>query len=378
VPFGGDAVVTGGPFINYGAVTMMVEDPKNQAANSTQFYSALTNEPGASVTDQSGLLDVNSVTNNGTVTVAPGASMDLAFQAPGSGYAAGVFTNSGTVKNGGVISSQQGTWAQLGGAVTGNAVVLQDATKLVDRSGAVNFLVNSGSAELVGTVPQGQTITVVGEPFNYQGETSYSTALGLGGTTVVNNGTIVLDAQGTKTTGGVAAVNDGVLRNNGTVLAEVHGSAWTVNWQVGLTNNRSGKVTVTGGTMNESGGGSVANAGTVTIGPGAVWLLQEGSELTNLPGGTITPQVAGPTSFGQLQVAAPCCAGAGAVNAGGALVPTLVGGYKPPATKEFPVFQLSGGKFTGTFSRVGGGFTADYKHETTTPAFVGIIYGTTT
>ena len=77
-------------------------------------------------------------------------------------------------------------------------------------------------------------------------------------------------------------------------------------------------------------------------------------------------------------MAAPCCSGAGAVNAGGALVPTLVGGYKPPATKEFPVFQLSGGKFTGTFSRVGGGFTADYKHETTTPAFVGIIYGGTT
>ena len=38
---------------------------------------------------------------------------------------------------------------------------------------------------------------------------------------------IVLDAQGTKTTGGVAAVNDGVLRNNGTVLVEVHGSIET-------------------------------------------------------------------------------------------------------------------------------------------------------
>jgi hypothetical protein len=262
--------------------------------------------------------------------------------------------------------------------VPGNTVVLQDATKLVDRSGAARFLVNSGSAELVGTVPHGQTITVVGEPFNYQGENYYSTGLGLGGTTVVNDGTIVLDAQGTKTAGGLAAISDGVLRNNGAVLAEVHGSAWTVNWQVGLTNNRSGKFTVTGGTMNESGGGSVANSGTVTVGPRAAWLLQEGSVFTNESGGTIMPQIAGPTSFGQLQTASPCCAGAGVVNAGGALVPTLVGGYKPPATKEFPVFQLFGGRFTGTFSRVGSGFTADYKHETTTPAFVGVIFGTTT
>jgi hypothetical protein len=38
---------------------------------------------------------------------------------------------------------------------------------------------------------------------------------------------------------------------------------------------------------------------------------------------------------------------------------------------------LFGGKFAGRFSRVRGGFAADYKHETTTPAFVGIIYGKT-
>jgi hypothetical protein len=375
-PYGGDAVVTGGPFTNYGAVTTMVQSPNNKAANYTQFYSALTNEPTASVTDRSGLLDVNLVTNDGTWTVAPAASMDLAFQAPGSDYPAGVFTNSGTVVNRGAISAQQGTWAQVGGPVRGNPVVLQDATKLVDRSGAARFLVNSGSADLVGTVPHGQTITVVGEPFNYQGENYDSTALGLDGTTVVNDGTIVLDAQGTKATGGLAVVNDGALRNNGTVRAEVHGSTWTVNWQVGLTNNRSGQVTVTGGTMNEPGGGSVANAGTVTVGPRAAWLLQEGSAFTNEPGGTMALQIAGPTNFGELQIASPCCAGAGAVNAGGALVPVLVGGYKPPAAQEFPVFQLSGGKFTGTFSRVGGGFTVDYKHETTTPAFVGVIYET--
>ena len=567
VPYGGDAVVSGGPFTNHGAVTMMVQDANNKAADYTQFYSALTNEPKASVTDQSGLLDVNSVTNDGTWTVAPGASMDLAFQTPGSGYAAGVFTNSGTINNGGTISAQGATWSQLGGAVAGNAVALQVGTKLVDHAGAGKFVVNVESASLVGIVPKGQTITVVGEVYGYQGENYNSTTLGLGGTTVVNDGTIVVDAQGTKTTGGAAVlsdgtidnhgnlvaevthsswpvewqqvaltnevggtitdqsgllqvnsvsndgaltvapgasldvlsgalpngvftnsgtinnggtisaqgatwsqlggavagnavalqvgtklvdhagagkfvvnvesaslvgivpkgqtitvvgevygyqgenynsttlglggttvvnngtivldaqgsktgggaadINDGTLRNNGAILAEVHGSAWTVNWQIGLTNNRSGKVTVTGGMLNESGGGSDANAGTVTVAPGATWLLQQGSAFTNQAGGTIVTQIAGLTRFGQFQLTSPCCNGAGAINAGGALVPVMVGGYRPPANKEYPIFQLLGGKFTGTFSRVRGGFAADYKHETTTPAFVGIIYGKT-
>ena len=378
LPYGGDAVVTGGPFTNHGAVTTMVQDVNNKAADYTQFYSALTNEPGASVTDQSGLLDVNSITNTGTLTVARGASMDLALQPPGSGYANGVFTNSGTVTNRGAISAQQGTWSQLGGRVTGGAVVLQDATKLVDRSGEASFVVNSDSTELFGTVPRGQTITVVGGTFNYQGDNYPSTTLGLGGTTVVNDGTIVLDAQGPKTGGGAAVINDGALLNNGNIVAEVTHSAWTVNWQIGLTNNRSGVVAVTGGEMNESGGGSDLNAGTVTVAPGATWLLQEGSAFTNQSGGAIVTQIASPSRFGQFQMINPCCNGAGAVNAGGALVPALVGGYKPPANKEFPIFQLVGGKFAGTFSRVRGGFAADYKHETSTPAFVGIIYGKTT
>jgi len=302
--------------------------------------------------------------------------MDLAAQAPG-GLPSGVFTNSGTIDNGGTISAQAGTWSQLGGRVAGNAVALQDGTKLVDRAGAAKFVVNAANAELVGMVPTGQTITVVGEPYSYQGDTYYSTTLGLGGTTVVNDGTIVVEAQGTKTTGGAAALSDGAIRNNGNIVAEVNHSSWPVNWQIGLTNNRAGQVTVAGGTLSESGGGSDANAGTVTLGAGAVWLLQEGSAFTNQRGGTIVPEISGPTSVGQFAMASPCCSGAGVVNAGGALVPTLVGGYKSPANKEFPVFELVGGKFAGTFSSVKGPFSADYAHETTTPAFVGVIYKST-
>ena len=66
--------------------------------------------------------------------------------------------------------------------------------------------------------------------------------------------------------------------------------------------------------------------------------------------------------------------GPGVMNAGGAWCLSLVGGYKPPAKKEFPVFDLLGGKFAGTFRAVRGAFTADYKHEATSPAFVGVVY----
>jgi hypothetical protein len=376
VPYGGYASVSGAAFVNYGTVTTTVQDPNNKAANFTQFYGALSNEPGGTVADRSGLLQLNSVSNEGILTVAPGASIDLVAQPP-DGLPNGVFTNSGTIDNGGTISAQAGTWSQLSGGVSGNAVALQDGTKLVDRAGAAKFVVNAASASLVGTVPKGQTITVEGEVYNYQGDNYNSTTLGLDGTTVVNDGTIVVEAQGPKTTGGSAVLSDGAIDNNGNIVAEVSHSSWTVNWQIGLTNNKVGKVTVTGGTLNESGGGSDANAGTVTLAPAAVWLLQEGSAFTNQRGGNIVPEIAGPTSIGQFAMAAPCCGGPGVVNAGGSLVPSLVGGYKPPANKEFPVFQLEGGKFAGTFSSVQSLFAADYTHETTTPAFVGIVYRST-
>jgi hypothetical protein len=373
VPYGGYASVNGAAYVNYGTITTTVQDPKNKVANITQFYSALNNKRGGIVADKSGLLAVNSVANNGEITVAEGAAMDLASQGPG-GLPSGVFTNSGVIRNGGTVSAQGGTWAQLGGEITGNPVALQDGTNLVDRAGPAMFLANAGSAGLSGTVPEGQTITVVGSVYNYQGENYNVTTLGLGGTTVVNDGSIVLDAQGPKTTGGGAVISGGTIRNNGSIVAEVEHSSWTDSWQIGLVNNESGRVTVAGGVMNESGDGSDTNAGTVTLAPGAAWLLQEGSAFTNEAGGRIVPEIAGPTRVGQFDVASPCCNGPGVVNAGGELVPTLVGGYKPPAKQEFPVVELVGGKFVGTFMPIKGAFKADYNHETTSPAFVGIVY----
>jgi len=49
-------------------------------------------------------------------------------------------------------------------------------------------------------------------------------------------------------------------------------------------------------------------------------------------------------------------------------------GPAPTANTVLQLFLLSGGSFKGTFARLGKRFTADYSHESASPAFVGAIY----
>lgn len=326
--------------------------------------------------DSSGTLQVGDVTNDGSFTVAPGASLALVPLQGGYG-APESFTNNGQFLNDGTVAAAQGTatWVQAGGPVRGHEVVLQGGATLVDKRGAGRFLVNAVGAKLTGTIPSGQEVTVVGEAYNSNGNAYNGTTLALGGTTVVNDGTLVLDAQGpTKANGGPAVVSDGSVRNNGTIVAEVQGPAWTVEYQAGLTNNRGGSLTVKGGMFTDDAAAPVTNEGTVTIGPGSMYLLEEGATFANESGGRIVTEIANAKSLGQFQLASPCCAGAGKFIAGGALLPELAGGYSPAAGTEFQPWLLSGGTFSGVFAHLGVGFSADYAHESASPAFVGVIY----
>ena len=371
-PSGGFAEVGGGPFLNDGKIESEIQDAKNKLANYTDFEAPLTNEAGASVTDDSGLLEVSNVTNDAAFTIASRASMSVippVFASPAS------FTNNGPFVNDGTLTGSTGaTWTQAGGSVKGHAVTLQGGAKLVDRAGAGQFLVNYAGATLTGAIPAGQTVTVVGEPSSYQGNNYNGTTLGLGGTTVVNDGTLVLDAQGSgNKSGGPAIVNDGGIRNNGTIEAAVTDSSWNVQFQVGLENSHSGRLVVTGGVFADSGG-PVINDGTVTVGPAAAYVLSAASSFKNTSQGAIVLQIAGATRLGQFQLTAPCCSGPGALSAGGSVLPVLVHGYQPKSNLEFQLFLLSGGKFSGTFKTVASKFTADYTKETASPAFVGAIY----
>jgi len=369
-PSGGYAAVLGANVQNYGSVETEVQDLKNKYANFTQFEASLTNETGASVHDSSGLLEATAVTNKGRFTVATRASLSVValqgvFGAPAS------FTNAGELVNNGSITANQVagtvTWTQSAGSIKGNEVTLQGGATLVDAVGAGQFLMNSIAAKLTGTIPIGQKITVVGEAYNSAGDNYNGTSLVLDGHTVVNHGTLVLEAQGSgNKTGGPAVVTDGSIRNDGTILAEVHDPSWTVQYQAGLQNTRAGIVTVNGGTFDDEGGGTVANDGTVKIGPRAAYLLEGATAFSN-KGGAIEPQIASSTSLGQFVLVS------GKFTAGGALLPGLVG-TKPAANTEFRLFVLSGGTFAGTFAHVGSPFTADYGHESASPAFVGAIY----
>ncbi len=133
-------------------------------------------------------------------------------------------------------------------------------------------------------------------------------------------------------------------------------------------------MSVAGGTLVDDDPTATTNDGLVTIGPGAIYLIEEGSSFTNAGDGTVSPQIASAASLGQFQVSAPCCAGAGTFAAGGALLPVLVGGFVPTANQEFQTLLLTGGTFSGTFASFGNGFSADYAHETTSPAYVGAVY----
>ena len=204
-----------------------------------------------------------------------------------------------------------------------------------------------------------------------------STALSLENTQVVNDGTLVLEADGsTNTSGGSAYVNSGSLQNNGTILAEVGDPSWVDYLEVGLTNAPGGKLELSGGTSRVSRRARRRSIeGLVTLGPGSLYLLQEGSSFVN--DGTLSPEIASASSVGSFEMTSPCCNGSGTFTGGGMVLPVLVGGYVPSANQEFQTFLLAGGQFTGTFASVGNGFSADYSHEsysTPSPNYVGLVY----
>jgi hypothetical protein len=251
-------------------------------------------------------------------------------------------------------------------------VSIQGGATLEDKAGTGQFLVDSIAAKITGTIPAGQEVTVVGEAYNSGGNNYNGTTLDLDGGTVVNDGTVVLVAQGSgDKSGGPAVVNDGSIRNGGTIEAVVEDPSWTVQYQAGLMNTRTGALSLTSGTFNDDGGIPVTNDGTVKIDAQALYLLGAGSVFTNERDGTILPQIENSKIYGRFQLSS------GEFVAGGSLLPALVGGHAPAANTEFQLFLLSGGTFKSTFGRLGKGFTADYSNESASPAFVGTIFDKT-
>ena len=372
---GASAFLAGGPIEEHGQVETVVTDPK---FDDRIKVNGLKIEPGASMQVSSGTLKFIeegegaypwSVTNEGTFTVATGAAVTM--QPSFAGDAA--FTNDGSLVNDGSITGSGTEWVQSGGSVSGNEVVLQNGSTLVDSAGTGTFLGNYGTLVLTGTIPAGQTVIVRGEPYNYGGETYNTTGLSNGATELINDGTLVLNPTGSGETGGNVNVEPGSIHNNGVIDVETETASRVTQLQESLTNGPSGHLEIDGGIFQGNNGAPVTNEGLVTVAPGAVYQLQEASSFVNH--GTFSPEIASASSFGAVQLFGYCCNGPGVLTAGGTLAPVLVGGFTPATGQEFDVFKLEGGKFEGTFPSVADGFSGDYSHESSEPAFVGVVYG---
>jgi hypothetical protein len=380
-PHGAGAGLVGGSVVEAGRIEAVNKGAP--WANRIKL-AGLRIDPGASLLNASGtLLFLKegeggypwSVTNEGTFTVATGASarMEPSF----SGKAG--FINDAAVVNDGSIVGSGAEWTQRAGSVSGNPVELQSpegrSASLDDADGAGAFLFNYGTVTLTGTIPSSQTVTVRGEPFDYQGETYYTTGLSNGGKELVNDGTLVLNPTGTGETGGNVNIEPGSIHNNGVIDVETETASRVTQLQESLTNGPSGRLEIDGGIFQGNSGAPLTNEGLVTVAPGAVYQLQEGSTFLNEPGGTFSPEIANASSVGAVQLTGPCCNGPGTFTAGGTLAPVLLGGFVPSIGEEFDLFELDGGKFEGTFPAVANDFFADYSQEASETAFVGVTYG---
>jgi len=378
---GGSATFRG-TLVNYGQID-------TQSSTSlfpvNKFEANVTNEPSGSVHVNSGTFQEDrqgegaypwSATNDGSYTVASGATLEMNPSFAGTA----AFTNDGSVVNEGSITMDgpSATWTQSGGSVSGNAVVLQDSTTLADSVGAGQFLMNHSSGAITGTIPAGQTVTVQGSPYSYGGEAYFANTLSLAGATLVNDGTLILNAPGSgEASGGSVYVQSGSIQNNASLLVQVEPNASRrVYLEAGLVNGHSGTVQLQSGQLDQGSGTPATNEGVISIAPGAEYFLTEGSTFTNA--GTLVPQIASASSFGTFQLSSACCNGPSTFTAGGMVAPQLLGGYVPAAGQEFAVFALTGGHFSGTFAATGAGFSADYSHEsyeTPAPNYVGLVYG---
>jgi hypothetical protein len=376
----------GGP--NGGAATLDVAQPSTNAGTivsqveDTQWHNTILGQLA-----NTGTLDVNSgmlgfngssftgaamtVSNSGSFAVASGASVEMVA---GDGS---TFTNSGGTyaNNGTTTLTGSMYWVQSGGAETGNPINITGGETLQDSAGAGSFEYSNcgfGGGGLIGTIPQGQTVTVQGVTLNCSGNVGQLSVLSLGNSKspgpVINDGTLVLNAPGSGTTsGGGAQVQGSELDNHGTLDATVTDTKFAATVSVPLVNEAGATVNLTGGQLDQTAGTATTNNGTVNIGPGATWLVQGGS-FTNT--GTIGLGIASATSLGTFNLTV-----SSKFNAGGTLAPALASGYVPAAGTEFPIVTENGGSPSGTFGSVTGGFSADYTKETASPGYLGIVYG---
>jgi hypothetical protein len=341
-PEGGDsAEISNGTLDNNGTLRTQVE------AGGQLNYLEVNLVNQGTVTVQSGELrqDANTTTTNkGSIGVDSGGLYSMTVGAD-------QFVNDGVITNNGKITLTGGaSWSSHGGGEGGDPVTIDGGT-FTDSGTAPD-----GSFDLIdqttitGTIASGETVDVAAL-------SGSSATAELGGQTLTNDGTLVLDSPGS----GYAVLSDGTLDNNGTLRSQVEGTS--LNYlEVVLVND--GTVTVQSGELRQDESTATTNDGNFTVDAGALFSLTvSGDVFTQASSGTLAFGIASASSVGLIEI------GSGATFHldGGTADPVLAGSYDPPVGMEFEVIKGVWG--SGAFTTVADNFTGDYGHT----GYVGVV-----
>lgn len=390
---GGRGQITGATLTNAGTFVSASQTTQGSAqSHQNELGIGLNDLPGSTATVSSGILRVdnaNKIINQGTWTVAAGATMLAQYngftQSGATSFVndSSYFNNGTTVMNqsdhGGIGNEESNPiiWTQQAGSVTGNPIQFTDGAELADAAGTGSFLFDHQEGQLAGTIPAGQTVTVEADSY---GSNAYLNTFQLDGPQVVNQGTILLHIPNVSADNQTAIrMTGGQLTNQGTVKAVADVPNLVNELDVSVANAHGANLTVASGTLMATNGQTFTNDGMINIAPAAQLeetanqFLTGPETFTNASDGTIAPQIAGASSFGTLQLGPDST-----VHLAGTVSPTLVGGYAPAAHATFAAFPISSGqtpKISGTFGAVSGGFVADYSHESAGSPYIGLVYG---
>ena len=257
-------------------------------------------------------------TNNGALTLSAAAVVSLTG---GSSFtqAAGTLTN-----NGSLTVSGGGTFTESGGSESANPVVVSGST-LADSAGTGAFQVVGNSA-VTGTIPAGQTVTLLGSAAG-------NAAISLNGATLTNNGTLNMDS----TNGDYSLLQSGALTNAGN-LNVVQGSGGTRYLRVPITNTGSGNVSITSTDVRQDQATANVNNGSWILGDGALVTQGGGSSITTGANGTLGFTVHAPSAVSRIT--------GGAVTLGGRLKVNTTG--SPTVGTVFT--PVTGATVSGSFA----------------------------
>jgi hypothetical protein len=256
-------------------------------------------------------------TNKGSFTVSSGGAISLSSSSS--------FTQaSGTLTVTGSFSESSGTFTMSGGTESGNPVTITGGT-IADSAGGGSFDV-TGSADLSGTIPAGQSVKVDGSSTNV-GVTLTSN--------VTDDGTLNLNS----TSSGYSLIEGDALTVGSGGALTTSGSGSNSYLRVTTSIDTGGSATIGNPDTVQDTGTATVNSGTLKVADGGKLTLSGGSTLNNKAGATFGVAVDATTGAWGVAASGNSVSLAGTLEVTTVGSPTLGNTYDPIT-----------GSISGTFS----------------------------